>query len=655
MAMRGTLGNDSAAPGPIGLSYLFHRMVHPFRESVVKRALTFRDRVSANARDTLSRSVSKSVAVAGFRNAGLAPAARLLDPLMNEVMINSELAAAVLRVWAESHEELRELVSSHLKTRDIAVQDFDFPGHTIRFPDDDRPLVEAFDAFEDFPTEAHEDEVTLLIELLTGTVVMCRDPEDDGHDDETPLSTMLEDTLEILTILPPDAPEWEVLIPDFAAKVTALLESKETERKLSTILDNLLAEICEQYAELALFFEWNTSRWFAGNVLTGVELRQPYDLAVQLQELLSQYAPIQERAQSAAEEIRRTGRIVELLPRIIGAGASLDDLMKQDGSPDEPRPGDGGAGDGSDDEGSDDDGPEPARLPGGSPDAGPAANIPAPEISPSAPETGPSAEFPGIPEPPKPAAAGDGRPPEGRYPGARQPEAPNPGDRFTEVPPCQIEDYLLLRLENLDLEKETDDLEKEVQSLKEQLFESRSRGEGLRQALVGQGLPPAGTGDNGPAIAVPGEEDGEIEDVNSAVELAKARFAGQMLFRFNSESTIEDSSFKWPERVWRALEWLGTSYYESRVGLATNPDLDGSCRLASGMWYKTSQHDTTMTAYRNSYTTRVDGRLIWLREHIGKGTGFDPRRTIRIGFDWDRTLQKVIIGYLGQHQRTAAS
>ena len=73
------------------------------------------------------------------------------------------------------------------------------------------------------------------------------------------------------------------------------------------------------------------------------------------------------------------------------------------------------------------------------------------------------------------------------------------------------------------------------------------------------------------------------------------------------------------------------------------------------MWYKTSQHETTMTQFREAYTTRVNGRVIWLGEHIGKGNSFDPRRTIRIAFDWDRQLQKVVIGYIGQHQRTAST
>ena len=44
-----------------------------------------------------------------------------------------------------------------------------------------------------------------------------------------------------------------------------------------------------------------------------------------------------------------------------------------------------------------------------------------------------------------------------------------------------------------------------------------------------------------------------------------------------------------------------------------------------------------------------------LVEHIGKGTTFDARYTIRIAFDWDRDRRQVIVGYIGRHQQTDAS
>jgi hypothetical protein len=62
-----------------------------------------------------------------------------------------------------------------------------------------------------------------------------------------------------------------------------------------------------------------------------------------------------------------------------------------------------------------------------------------------------------------------------------------------------------------------------------------------------------------------------------------------------------------------------------------------------------------VSRYRKSYTARAYGKTYRLEEHIGKGTNFDARYTIRIAFDWDDDLRQVIIGYIGRHQQTDAS
>ena len=200
-----------------------------------------------------------------------------------------------------------------------------------------------------------------------------------------------------------------------------------------------------------------------------------------------------------------------------------------------------------------------------------------------------------------------------------------------------------LEEENSDLEHENEGLKTQVKALERQLYESRSREEGWQLAQTYQDQP-----------AEVGEEP-ELADVNAVVELAMERYPGQLLFQLNAESDARNSDFTRPDRVWRALRWLATDYFTSHLGQNPIGNMNEACRLACDMWYKTSQHETTMTQFPNAYSTRVDGRLIWLREHIGRGTGFDPRYTIRIAFDWDRQLQKVVIGYIGQHQRTAAS
>ena len=41
--------------------------------------------------------------------------------------------------------------------------------------------------------------------------------------------------------------------------------------------------------------------------------------------------------------------------------------------------------------------------------------------------------------------------------------------------------------------------------------------------------------------------------------------------------------------------------------------------------------------------------------HVGKGTSFDPQNTIRIAFDWDEEEQRVVVGYIGRHQKNRRS
>ena len=598
--MESTPGSDLKDFARIGLGSIFIRIDPDFRDDLVRQTLMGRERASPKARERLNKAINDIASVDGFRNASLAPPALLFDQVLDRVSSRSDLAGAVLRVWTECREPLREEIATHLDACGVLTKDFDFPEDRIPMDFGDKKLIDALSSFlESHPDEA-EQEVSLLIELIAGKLAFDDDLEDQ---DGSFVENLLNDTYENLDFLPPHAPEWQSAVPEFVERVTALMGAKEQKRNQAATLDSEFAAIHEQYAELIQFFQWNANLWATANLRHPGELPLAHERAVELKEMLSRYAPIHERAPAAPEELARARLRSELMPRILEAGRVLDEIMEPSDDPDN-------------------DESEPARLPDGGPCAGPVDNGPSPE-NPAGPEPQQSGNF---------------------VDGATGGQESSHLDQLREPPACYIEDYLLLRLENRELEQENDDLDLEIQSLKEQLFESRSQGEGLKLAMASQGND-AGRGEGAPAF----------DDVTAAVESAKERFAGRLLFQLNSGSALDGNSFKWPDRFWRALEWLATSYYDSRTGLAAITDLDESCRSASGMWYKSSQHDVTMAAYRNWYTTRVGGRNIWLQEHIGKGTGFDPRRTIRIAFDWDRTLQQVIIGYIGRHQRTSAS
>jgi len=197
------------------------------------------------------------------------------------------------------------------------------------------------------------------------------------------------------------------------------------------------------------------------------------------------------------------------------------------------------------------------------------------------------------------------------------------------------------------LESEKRALQQEVETLRADLRASRGREDAWRKAYE--------VVQRGGAPSVDDQEFVPIEDVAAAVKQAGEQFGAQILFQLNSQSDVEANPFEDAESVWAALEWLGTTYYRARTGEASIANFDLSLRERCGWTYHSHQSAITMKKYKRWYTTRVDGATWWLHEHIGSGSGKDARHTIRIGFDWDKERQRVLIGYIGQHQQTDAT
>ena len=193
---------------------------------------------------------------------------------------------------------------------------------------------------------------------------------------------------------------------------------------------------------------------------------------------------------------------------------------------------------------------------------------------------------------------------------------------------------------------ENEALHEEMRSLQNELGRSRHREKSWRLAYVeaARGAAQVGEGE-GPMV----------DDVVAAVDLAGELFSGQLMFNLNSRSDVRDNPFEDAKGVLAALRWLATTYRDSRMGEVSLSDPDSSIREACGWSYKSHQSSLTMSRYKDWYTTKVDGSARWLREHIGKGISKDGRHTIRIGFDWDRDRDAVIIGFIGQHQQTTAT
>ena len=146
----------------------------------------------------------------------------------------------------------------------------------------------------------------------------------------------------------------------------------------------------------------------------------------------------------------------------------------------------------------------------------------------------------------------------------------------------------------------------------------------------------------------------EIESVRQAWDLARARHKDRLVFRPNKKSEL-DYGYRRPREVWDALDWLATTYHDTRMGKTRIIDLNESIRnTCSGWEYKPNQTDITFNTFREWYETTWDGKPYELREHLAKGTGRDAN-VIRIAFAWDEDAERVIVGYLGPHQRSRSS
>lgn len=143
--------------------------------------------------------------------------------------------------------------------------------------------------------------------------------------------------------------------------------------------------------------------------------------------------------------------------------------------------------------------------------------------------------------------------------------------------------------------------------------------------------------------------------VAEVVDRVKKEFGEKFIFALNSQSSVDDNFFQDCLGLYEAFRFLATTYYESKTGELPCDDLDLECRGKSGFFYSANQSRITIGRSPEDYYTSWDGNKVLLKCHIGKGNSKDPRYCIRIAFDFLEDQEKILIGYIGQHQTTSSS
>ena len=219
-------------------------------------------------------------------------------------------------------------------------------------------------------------------------------------------------------------------------------------------------------------------------------------------------------------------------------------------------------------------------------------------------------------------------------------------ERLRRADAERLVEYESVAKARADLEAERDALRVEVARLGDELSASRETVEIWRRAGISERLADAG---------LRAEERPEPRTVRDAVALAQKLFSDRLVIALNSKSD-KRSPFQKPQEVFDALEWLAVDYHYRRANPGGSPDFDKLLKEACPGWsYKASQTEITREQFEQWYTTIWEEKTYDLSPHLGKGTSYDPQNTIRIAFAWDDGRRRVVVGYIGMHQRNRKS
>ena len=143
--------------------------------------------------------------------------------------------------------------------------------------------------------------------------------------------------------------------------------------------------------------------------------------------------------------------------------------------------------------------------------------------------------------------------------------------------------------------------------------------------------------------------------VDEAIEKSKTCWPGAFAYAFNNRSEPRGYPFKDPDQFFLGLQFLATTFRDAMAGRKDCPDLVTACKEECGLNYSPNQSPSTMGEFPEYYRTRYDGEDVPLTRHLGRGNNKDPRLSFRLAFHYDKDRDRVVLGYLGQHQRTRAT
>ena len=596
-----------------------------YASSVVWQVLDAREQLPGEIKRALDAAIRNSelrVPGVGFQLQDVpdAPTHHLHTPVLRKMEVSDELTEAVLRAWVGIQGELYESVVQHLQWNDEPTYGPDRQERTFRGYWDAKDWQTNFNQFLADRTGFDHNDVGSMLWYVSGKLPPPASEVEDPSD-----RVDFERWKELLMALRSDAPQWEAA-QEFATAIAEIREEKEKQRARDAVnkLKTKMEDIWLEYSDELIYLERNIGLWASTNRIQPEVALETLARVVNLESLLSQYRPIRDQAQSRSVESSRAGRRAELEAEIISTVSDLEPIFSPSGG----------------------------TLVFESPASATTPSSFSDQIYAIESLDFDEEEVIELPE------EGDILPLT-----AVGPEA----DTICEE--MVVAELLSLESEVLPLvaeqEKAPDDsvnasilaglrsLREDFEMLKAQLGNDASTEPATKpsteeEAASTESTTSTTSTESGEA---PIDEDAPaIDGLNAVVLYVQECFPKQLLFRLNAESWVNGNPYEDPQSVLDALEWLASAYLPARLGdmdfVMLNESLYQACRWK----YSNNQHDRAFFQNEGQYRMLVNGKAYFLNETIGKGVGEDPVNTIRIAFYWDRQRERVVVGYIGQHQ-----
>ena len=609
-----------------------------FAASVVWQVLNAREQIPAEikrALDTAIRNSSVRVPGAGFQLQDVqdAPTHHLHTPVFRKMQASDELTEAILRAWVAIKGELYESVVQHLQWNDEPTYGPDRKERTFRGYWDARDWQTNFNQFLADRTGFDRNDVGLMIWYVSGKL-----PPPVAEVENPAELVNFEQWKDLLLALSPDAPQWDNAL-EFADSIVDIVVEKEKQRARNAVnqLKTRLEDIWLEYSDELIYLEKDLGLWGSGSRIQPEAALQTLADVLNLETLLSQYRPIRDQAQSRSVESSRAGRRAELEADIISTVNNLEPVLA-------PPLGDtlfeiSSAAPGQAVE-------EVAHV-----DEANSEALTLVPVETEADTDDSSEELSDMED----QELADDLAPTDLAPTDLAPTDLAPRDMaLADEDPTELP--LLAENEEADeIPKAADQADSSInasilaglQSLREDLEQLKAQlGNTAAENYEGEGEY------DGESYGVEADEpsDPPAEGVAAAVLEGQERFPRQLSFRLNSESWVNGNPYEDWQAVSDALEWLATTYVPARLGSMDFSELNESLYKACRWKYSNNQQDPEFFQNEGQYRMLVNGKAYYLNETIGRGAGNDPVNTIRIAFYWDRHRERVVIGYIGQHQ-----